>query len=182
MRITYNAPVILTFTLVATGLNLVGSLTGNAVTDQFFAVYPDMRWTNPIHWFRLLSHVLGHSDWNHLIGNLTFLLLLGPALEEKVGSVNLLEMILMTALVTGLVTVFFLPTGIFGASGIVFMCILLSSYANAQKGQIPLTFVLVAVLFLGKEVYSAFAQDHVSQMAHIVGGLCGGTFGFIRSR
>ena len=76
----------------------------------------------------------------------------------------------------------FFSKGLFGASGIVFMCILLSSYANAQKGEIPLTFVLIAALFIGKEVLSAFSHDNISQMAHIVGGLCGGIFSFARSK
>ena len=182
MRITYNAPVVLTFTVLATAVMLLGTLTGNVVTERFFAVYPNMSWKNPVDWFQLVSHVLGHRDWGHLMGNLTFLLLLGPALEEKYGSVNLVEMILITAVVTGLATVFLFSNGLLGASGIVFMFILLSSYANAQAGEIPLTFVLIAALFIGKEILSAFSQDNISQVAHILGGLCGGIFGFARSK
>ena len=182
MHITYNAPVVLTFSLLAATLMLLGTFTSNVITEKFFAVYPTIDWKNPVDWFQLVSHVLGHSDWGHLFGNLTFLLLLGPALEEKYGSVNLLEMILLTAVVTGLVTVFLFSSGLLGASGIVFMFILLSSYANAQEGEIPLTFVLIAFLFIGKELLSAFSHDDISQMAHIVGGLCGGIFGFARSK
>lgn len=60
MRIIYNAPVVLSFSLIATALMLLGTLTGNAMTEKFFAVYPNIGWKNPIDWFRLVSHVLGH--------------------------------------------------------------------------------------------------------------------------
>ncbi len=180
MRITYNAPVVLTFTLVSVILMFVGTLTGNAVTHKLFSVYPGMSWANPVDYWRLISHVLGHDSWGHLIGNLTFLLLLGPALEEKYGSSRLLQMILFTALATGLATVLLFSTGLLGASGIVFMFIILSSYANVKDGDIPLTFVLVASLFLGKEVLAALGNDSISQMAHLVGGACGSLFGFSR--
>jgi rhomboid protease GluP len=38
------------------------------------------------------------------------------------------------------------------------------------------------VLFLVKEVSSAFAQDNISQFAHIIGGICGSFFGFLLTR
>jgi membrane associated rhomboid family serine protease len=130
-------------------------------------------------WYlQLFIHVIGHADWNHLFGNFSFILLVGPILEEKYGSRDLLLMILVTALLTGLLQVTFFQHSLMGASGIVFMLILLSSFTNA-KGGIPLTFVLVVVLFLGKEVVSSFGEDNVSQFAHIIGGVMGGIFGFL---
>ena len=69
-------------------------------------------------------------------------------------------------------------TGLLGASGVVFMLILLSSFTNVKSGNIPLTFILIIFLFMGKEVYTAFSQDNISQFAHILGGICGGVFGF----
>jgi len=40
----------------------------------------------------------------------------------------------------------------FGASGVVFMFILLSSFVNFKKGRIPITFILVVIIYLGGEV------------------------------
>ena len=54
------------------------------------------------------------------------------------------EMILVTALLTALLNAVFFNTGLLGASGIVFMLILLSSCANIRAGEIPLTLILVA--------------------------------------
>ena len=111
---------------------------------------------------------------------MTFILLLGPGLEEKYGSINLIEMIFTTAMVTGLATVLFFSNGLLGASGIVFMMILLSSYSNVGQGEILLTFVLIAILFMGKEVIYALQTDQISQAAHLIGGLCGAAFGYLR--
>ena len=61
------------------------------------------------------------------------------------------------------------------------MMILLGSFVNARAGEIPLTFLIIAILFIGKEVVSAFGQDSISQMAHIIGGLCGAVFGWFRA-
>ena len=67
-----------------------------------------------------------------------------------------------------------------GASGIVFMFILLSSISNAKAKEIPLTFILIACLYVGKEIITAAtATDNVSHFAHIIGGVCGGVFGFM---
>lgn len=69
--------------------------------------------------FILFSHVLGHQEISHLAGNMTFVLLLGPGLKEKFASIHLIEMISITALVTGLATFLLFSSGLMGASGIV---------------------------------------------------------------
>ena len=92
--------------------------------------------------------------------------------------------ILITALISGLVQFIFFPgTVLLGASGIVFMMILLSSFGGVRNGIIPITLILVAVCYLGGELWDAiFVDDNVSQLTHIVGGLCGTVLGFILSR
>lgn len=134
---------------------------------------------SPVDYLRLVSHAIGHSSWSHLMGNFAIILLLGPILEEKYGSLNMLIMMLITALVTGLLNVLFLSTGLLGASGIVFMMILLVSFTNIRQGDIPLTFILVVVLYLTQEFANALRDDSVSQFAHITGGAIGSLFGFL---
>jgi membrane associated rhomboid family serine protease len=65
-----------------------------------------------------------------------------------------------------------------GASGIVFMFIILSSLTNFRSGDIPLTFILVILLFLTREILEAFGNDNISQFAHVLGGITGSVFGF----
>lgn len=178
MRLQYNSPVILTYSLISIGVLIASIFTGGAINDMFFTLIPNLDLGNPLWYLRLFTHVIGHANLAHLLGNFTFILLLGPILEEKYGSKDLLIMILVTALVTGLLQIFFFDKALLGASGVVFMLILLSSITNA-KGGIPLTFVLVVLLFLGKEVLASFENDDISQFAHIIGGVLGGFFGFL---
>jgi len=176
MRIHYNAPVVLTFALVCTLVLALDPILG--FMPYFFTVAPGMGWGNPISYFRLVSHAIGHADWQHLMGNFTFILLLGPILEEKYGSKRLFLMMFFTALATGILQISFFHEGLMGASGIVFMMIVLSSLTNFRSGHIPLTFILVTILFVGTEIMNSLKSDQVSQFAHILGGISGAIFGF----
>lgn len=180
MKLQYNAPVTLTYTLATA---LVLAMTAQLPTlKAFFVISPFFSFDNPADYFRLFSHVIGHANLNHFVSNFTFILLLGPILEEKHSSSALLVMIGFTALITSILTILFSSTGLLGASGIVFMLIILSSITHKEKGKIPLTFILVTVFFLGKEVMNMLAEDNISQTAHIIGGICGGIFGFFYNR
>jgi membrane associated rhomboid family serine protease len=177
MKLDYNSPVILTFAIAAALVLIADGLLLGSVMPVF-TVGGTMHWGNPVDWLRLFTHVLGHGSVAHLVGNLTLILLLGPIVEEKYGSAALASMILVTALITGALNILLFSTGLLGASGIVFMLILLSSVTNVKKGYVPLTFVLVVVLYLGGEVVQALGPDEVSQAAHLIGGACGAAFGF----
>jgi membrane associated rhomboid family serine protease len=175
MKIQYNAPVVLTFALICTLVLLLDAVVPGDLM-MFFTVPGHFSGVLDIP--RLFTHVLGHAGVMHLYGNMLLILLLGPILEEKYGAMQLLGMIAATALVTGLLNIAFLDSGLLGASGVVFMMILLSSITNVRAGMIPLTFILVVALWLGQEVWDAMGSDSVSQFAHIVGGGCGAAFGF----
>jgi len=177
-KIQYNSPVILTFTLLALGSFLLGYLTNGISTQLFFANYRTSLF-DPMQYVRLFSYILGHANWAHFSGNFIIILITGPMLEEKYGSKILVQLILVTAFVTGLIHTIFSGAALLGASGIVYMFIILSSFTNAQKGKIPLTLIIVFFVFIGREIFSgAFAQDNISQLAHIIGGICGALFAF----
>lgn len=185
MGLRYNSPVILTFTLICTIVLMIQQYLGINIMP-YFMVFPDFDPKAAISYLQLFTHVIGHGQplegggwdgWGHLVGNFSFILLLGPILEEKYGSKNLLLMMVVTALVTGILQVILFDSALLGASGIVFMLILLSSFTSTESG-IPLTFVLVVILYLGKEIQQSFAQDQISQFAHIIGGILGAGFGF----
>ncbi|WP_010251238.1 rhomboid family intramembrane serine protease [Acetivibrio cellulolyticus] len=178
-RFHYNAPVILTYTILSFIVLIIGEATNFASTRLLFSVYRGSL-TDVFFYFRLFGHVLGHADWNHYLSNFLIILIIGPMLEEKYGSKNLFIMIATTALVTGLLNILLFDTGLLGASGIVFMFILLGSFANIQKGRIPITLILVVVVYLGMEFADAiFQKDNISQLTHIAGGIFGCIFGFM---
>ena len=112
------------------------------------------------------------------------LLVIGPLLEEKYGSLNILFVIIATALVTGIVNFIFFPhVQLMGASGVVFAFILLSSFTSIREGTIPVTFILVAVIYIGGEVYDGvFVRDNVSNLTHILGGGVGSALGYVMAK
>lgn len=179
LKIQFNSPVVLWFALISLGVLILGELTGGETTYKYFCTYSSS-WANPLTYVRLFGHALGHGSVDHYINNMMFILLLGPILEEKYGSANLLIMILITSAVEGLIiNTFFYGTAVLGASGIVFMFIILSSFVSVSDGSIPVTFILIAVLYIGREVYNGvFLRDNVSQLGHVIGGICGAVFGF----
>ena len=73
---------------------------------------------------------------------------------------------------------FFPNPALLGASGIVFMMIVLSSLSGMKNGSIPITLILVLLLYVGGEIVNGFVlQDNISQLTHIVGGVCGALLG-----
>lgn len=181
MTIRYNAPTTLTFTLVCAAVLALDAIFPG-LTEAWFSV-PGRGGFNP-HSFRdfvrLLTHILGHADINHFLSNFSFILLLGPILEATYGSGSLLIMTVITAIVTGVLNILLFSSGLMGASGIVFMMILLASFTNFNKGEVPLTFILIMLLYLGKEVFNAFKANNVSEFGHVIGGLCGSVFGYLK--
>ena len=176
LRITYNAPVVLTFALLAVACFVLLSI-GPKDLQLWFIAWPKLYDAHA--YVGLFSHILGHGSWEHLLGNFMLILLIGPILEERHGSGPLLVMILITALVTGLATLVLSSHPVMGASGVVFMMILLASMANVRGGEIPLTFIAVAVIYMGGEIVHSFREDGISHMAHLVGGAVGAIFGFL---
>lgn len=183
LKFTFNAPVTLGFVIICFIATLLGVISNGRITQTIFMTYHSSL-TNPMTYIRFITYIFGHSGWNHFIGNASYLLLLGPMLEEKYGSKELIEVIGVTAIATGAVNyIFFWNVGLCGASGVVFAFIILASFTGFREGEIPLTFVLVAVIFIGQQVYEGISvQNDISNMAHIVGGIVGSVLGYSLNR
>ncbi len=183
LRLSYNAPVVLSFALASLLSLILNWVTGGKSNSLLFSVYrAPLR--DPLSWLRVFLHVLGHAGYAHFIGNMMLILVVGPPLEEKYGSRNLLLAIGATALVSGLVQCLLFPhSALLGASGVVFMMIVMSSLAGMKEGKLPLTLILVLLLYLGGEILDGLTkQDNVSQLTHVIGGLCGAALGLVFQR
>ena len=184
MKIRYNAPVVLNYTLISVLVLLINPLLGGSLITSWFVV-PGQGFFDTgsvISYVRLFSHIAGHISWEHLLGNFAIILLVGPILEEKYGSFPLLIMILITGLVTGVLNTLLFEGFLLGASGVAFMMILLAPFTNTKSGEIPLTFILIIALYIVKEVFQSFQSNDIAEFAHIAGGACGSIFGFIKQK
>ena len=178
-KITFNSPMVLSFVFMCFVVTSLNYITGGASNRALFITYHSSL-KEPMTYVRLFTHVLGHVDWEHFIGNMMYILLLGPMLEEKYGSKRIFQLIAITAVVTGVIHyVFFWNVALCGASGVCFAFILLSSFTGFREGELPLTVILVAAIFLGQQIYEGIVlEDNISNMAHILGGIVGGIVGF----
>ena len=178
VHIHYNAPVTVTFSILCLLVLLLDAITKQSSTVLLFSVY-SCPLSTPWAYIRFFTHVLGHVDISHLIGNITLILVLGPGLEERYGSAQLLFAMLLTAFLSGLAEFLLFPnTMLLGASGIVFLMVVMSSVTEVRNHDIPITLILVFLLYIGGEVVDALTvHDNISQLSHIIGGVSGAVLG-----
>lgn len=180
IKLSFNSPIVIGFTIICLLALVLGWITRGWTTNAFFSVYRSSL-LSPLTYVRFIGHIFGHVGWEHFIGNIMMLLIVGPLLEEKYGSSNIVFVILATALVTGIVHFIFFPhIQLLGASGVVFAFILLSPFTSVKEGTIPITLVLVAALYIGGQIYSSIVtSDNISQLTHILGGCVGAGLGYV---
>ena len=182
-KISINSPVVLGFSAICL-IALVLSIFTKGTTNKLLFMTYHSSLTNPLTDLRFFTHVFGHNGVEHFMGNITYILLLGPLLEEKYGSKLLIHSIIITALITGIVNYILFPNiALCGASGVVFTFILLSSFTGFKDREIPLTFILVAVIFIGQQVYEGIMlKDNISNLSHVLGGVVGSVMGYLLNK
>ena len=179
IQFDYNSKVVLSYFFISLIAWLINTITSGKTNTLLFTSYRSSPF-NPFTYIRMFTHSIGHQNWNHLINNFLIILLIGPMIEEKYGSINLLIMFLITAFVTALYNIIFKNYKICGASDNVFMLIMLSSFSNITEGKIPLTLILIALFYITKEIKDSIFEGNkkISHESHILGAICGLIFGF----
>ena len=59
------------------------------------------------------------------------------------------------------------------------MLIVLASLSTIEKGEIPISFIFIIAIYIGRELLTSVKAANVATVAHIAGGLCGSLFGFL---
>lgn len=177
-NLQYNSVLILTYFFVCFLILIMNYMTKGYSNDILFSSYSSSL-NNPLTYIRLVTHALGHTNWKHFSSNFLYMLLIGPMIEEKYGTLNLLLMMIITAVVIGIINSLISNKRILGASGIVFMLIVLSSFVNIETGKIPITLILIFIFYIVNEILDGFfKKDDVSHLCHLIGAVCGMFFGF----
>ena len=180
MKITFQSKGSLYFALICVlGSFLVIKMPEASISQLFIlngdAQFYDWKW-----YISLFTYVFGHSSLEHLLGNMSLLLILGPIIELKYGTQRFILMSAITAGATGLLHTLLWDNHLLGFSGLVFMFIVLSTLLNIRNREIPLTFILVVVLYFGMEILSSLQETQISHFAHLFGGAMGAFWGFNR--
>jgi GlpG protein len=177
-NIQYNSVLILSYFFISLVALILNAITSGKTNEVLFSSYRSSIF-NPLTYVRFFTHAIGHTGWHHFSSNFLTMLLIGPMIEEKYGTMNLLIMMLITAGITGIINTIISRKTILGASGNVFMLIILSSMVNLEAGKIPLTLILIFFFYIANEIIEGiFVKDNVSHMGHLIGAICGVIFGF----
>lgn len=76
---SFNSPVVLVFALICLLAQVLNVITGGASNRLLFSVHRSS-FGDPLAYLRVVLHACGHADWNHLLNNMMYILLLGPML------------------------------------------------------------------------------------------------------
>jgi membrane associated rhomboid family serine protease len=130
-----DAPMTIALAAGSAGMLLLQSTVwGPEQLQRYFAAVPwrFMTWTDLAIVRRCVLYVLVHKDLTHLIANYSSILLVGPALEKRLGSARLLGLVVLTAVITALTNAVLFEAGIIGSSGLVMMMLLLLAGSEMQ--------------------------------------------------
>ncbi|MBR5401865.1 MAG: rhomboid family intramembrane serine protease [Treponema sp.] len=188
LKFVYDAPVTLSFALVILLLFVLdkyvfkGSLSGQwllsptaegGVLPFAFSDFHSIA--------RLFLHVFGYTDAPFLICNMIFVLLLGPAMEERYGSVIIGIMIFVAALFSGVLNACFCKVPACGAEPVVFMLVLLCTMMHLSRSKVSASSLAVIALFVCMQVMRKNLNGIIGVVIITAGGLCGSLFAFLTS-
>jgi GlpG protein len=175
---SYNSVVILSFFFICLIVLIINYLLNNKVNEVFACRRGSI--INPMTYIRMITCEFCHNDWEHFRNNFITILLIGPMLEEKYGSLNLVKMIIITTIVTSVIHMIISKKGAVGASDSVFMMITLASIVNITSGKIPITLILIFLFYVADEVIKQVThkKDNISHESHVVGAILGIIFGY----
>lgn len=209
LALRYDAAVILTFCLVSFFVLVLDefALKNSLIVQTFFSLPGTLsksaaelsaqlsetldkpvqnegvfNFQNPVHYLRLFFYLFGNKNLLQFLISFAFILPLGTQMEERYGSIAICVMILITTLVTGVLNACLIPAVLCGAGAVVFMLILLCAITSLSKNELPISAIMIFVLYMGCELYLNGAMDNtkvVSIFAKLAGGLCGSMFGFL---
>jgi membrane associated rhomboid family serine protease len=137
--------------------------------------------SQPLSYLRLILYVFGFANPQLLLIDLILIMLLGPSIEERYGSIVIGIMMAVSALFAGVLNACFCKTSLRGASCIIFMLIFLNSFMSLSKKKIPLSFIFVIALYIAREFFEKSSSGLVGILICLAGGLCGSLFAFLTS-
>lgn len=175
---SYNSVVILSYFFICLIILIVNYLLKDKLNN--FLVFRRGNIFNPMNYIRIITSGFCHKDWEHFKNNFVIILLIGPLLEEKYGSINILYMILITSFVSSVFHLIFYNSVAIGASDNAYMFIVLCSIVNIGDGKIPITLLLIILFYVLDEfiMFVFHKKDNVSHDSHIIGAFLGFVFGY----
>lgn len=191
LKFIFDSPVVLVFSVVSTVIFISDLILKLNLSEKIFECpgaksVPAFDFKSALSYVKLVIYPFGGENSTSFFLNIGFILLLGPVLEERYGSIMLALMIFITSLVGGVLTACVSTFGIYGCGGIVFMMIILSVLSVFIKKQLPVSWIFIFTLYLAFSLFSGkkisgfmpFMQNNVPVFIQLASGICGSLFGF----
>ncbi len=183
-KIRCNAPTTIAFILICTVILAVETIFHTELIAYFFTTGGAHKSPAPFNaayafdYARLFLHVFGNSDRLHFISEAVFILLLGPSAEEKYGSFLLVLMLAVAAAFSGVLNACFSPIPLTGSGTAAFLLAFLFLFSTRKKNEVPLSYILIFILYAGKIIADIQTQRNIIPLIQIAGGLCGSLLSF----
>lgn len=191
LKFIFDSPVVLVFSVVSAVIFISDLILKLNLSEKIFECpgaksVPAFDFKSALSYVKLVIYPFGGENSTSFFLNIGFILLLGPVLEERYGSIMLALMIFITSLVGGVLTACVSTFGIYGCGGIVFMMIILSVLSVFIKKQLPVSWIFIFALYLAFSLFSGkkisgfmpFMQNNVPVFIQLASGVCGSLFGF----
>ena len=114
MRVTVNAPFSILFSIAAIALYFLFQADGTI--PRMLILQGEFDFSNWQWYISLIGYTMAHGSIEHLIGNISIILLVGPFVEKRWGTKRTAIMAGLTALLTALVHIIFWDHRLIGAS------------------------------------------------------------------
>jgi rhomboid protease GluP len=130
----WNSPVILAFCVIVFFVHLAYQTTLYYSVSSTFSVPQNFDWRNPAHYLSLFLYIFGDNGrWDQISTPMLLIVIVGPITEERLGSIQLAFVILITSFIVGLVDVTLFRGGLFGPLCIAYLLIFLATFVNVKK-------------------------------------------------
>lgn len=178
-----NSPVIVAYVLISlTAFWLKDTEFGRTLLP-WLSLPREIKSAEATYYLNFVSYIFGYENWDYLLQNITFLLLLGPLVEKKYSSKLVFLMLIVTASITGTLQVLFYGSSYagreIGGTCIVYMLIMVASATNIKSYEIPVTLVLLIGFLIGG---LSITSRHYNSLPLVVGGICGFIFAIVIPR
>ncbi|MFI3257911.1 MAG: rhomboid family intramembrane serine protease [Spirochaetales bacterium] len=174
----YTAPVISLFSILSLLVFLIDKTIVPELISSIFSAAGNQNgempfnWQNPLDYLKFFIHIFAHSNWTTLAYNLTVILLLGPAIEQRYGSLLLILMFVIIAFVSAVLNAVFFDTTLLGSDGISFLIIILTVFGKPEVPDRSIISVFILVLYVGLQINYSVQTNSFENISATFGGLC----------
>lgn len=171
--LSFNCPLTLAFVIIAFFVHLSYQTSFSREVQSIFVLHGNFDWNDIRDLLSLFLYIFSDDGrWSNISYSMMLIVLIGPIVEERIGTLQLAIAVTVTAIITGIVYVLLFNHNTYGPTCIAYLLIFLASFVNVRKGEIPMSFilVLVVVIFIGAEKW---IQDFRGAFHMISGSLLG---------